>query len=62
MIGIEFDGEEPILKEHYETSVHGLFLLDDLTTCTKSGSIIRAFNSANFAMKKICKDYLQCEI
>ncbi|MCL6100116.1 MAG: NAD(P)-binding domain-containing protein [Bacteroidetes bacterium] len=62
MIGIEFDGKEPILKEHYETSVQGMFLLGDLTAGTKGGSIIWAFNSANFAMKKICKDYLQCEI
>lgn len=62
MIGIEYDGEEPVLKEHYETSVQGLFLLGDLTAGTKGGSIIWAFNSANFAMKKICKDYLQCEI
>lgn len=61
MIGIEFDGEEPILKEHYETSVRGLFLLGDLTAGTKGGSIIWAFNSANTAMKKICKDYLNCE-
>jgi len=60
MMGIEFDGEEPILKEHYETSVRGLFLLGDLTAGTKGGSIIWAFNSANTAMKKICKDYLNC--
>lgn len=61
MIGIEFDGEEPILKEHYETSVRGLFLLGDLTAGTKGGSVIWAFNSANTAMKKICKDYLNCK-
>ncbi len=62
MLGIEFDGEEPILQEHYETSVQGLFLTGDLTAGTKGGSIIWAFNSANTAMKKICKDYLNCKI
>lgn len=62
MLGIEFDGEDPILKEHYETSVTGLFLTGDLTAGTKGGSIIWAFNSANTAMKKICRDYLNCKI
>lgn len=62
MLGIEFDGEDPILKEHYETSVQGLFLTGDLTAGTKGGSIIWAFNSANTAMKKICRDYLNCKI
>lgn len=59
MIGIEYDGDQPILKEHYETSVKGLFLLGDLTAGTKGGSIIWAFNSANTAMQKICRDYLK---
>ncbi len=62
MLGIEFDGEDPILQEHYETSVTGLFLTGDLTAGTKGGSIIWAFNSANTAMKKICRDYLNCKI
>ena len=62
MIGIEFDGAEPILREHYETSVQGLFLLGDLTAGSKGGSIIWAFNSANTAMQKICTDYLNCKI
>jgi len=59
MIGIEYDGDQPILKEHYETSVKGLFLLGDLTAGTKGGSIVWAFNSANTAMKKISNDYLK---
>ena len=62
MIGIEFDGEEPIVKEHHETSVQGLFLLGDLTAGTKGGSIIWAFNSSRNAMTKICTDYLSCNI
>ncbi|MCX6175390.1 MAG: NAD(P)-binding domain-containing protein [Ignavibacteriales bacterium] len=62
MIGIEFDGAEPILREYYETSVQGLFLLGDLTAGTKGGSIIWAFNSSNTAMKKICTDYLNLNI
>lgn len=62
MIGIEFDGQDPILKEHHETSVHGLFLLGDLTAGTKGGSIIWAFNSSRNAMTKICTDYLSCTL
>jgi len=62
MLGIEFDGTNPKLKEHYETSVQGLFLVGDLTAGSKGGSIIWAFNSANTAMKKICRDYLDCKI
>ncbi len=62
MLGIEFNGEEPILKEHHETSVPGLFLLGDLAAGTKGGSIIWAFNSSRNAMTKICTDYLQCSI
>ena len=58
MIGIEFDGDDPTLKDGYETSVAGMFLIGDLSAGTKGGSIIWAFNSANTAMKKICKDYL----
>ncbi len=60
LIGIEYYGEEPVLKEYYETSVRGLFLIGDLTAGAKGGSIIWAFNSANTAMKKICRDYLNC--
>jgi thioredoxin reductase (NADPH) len=57
--GIEFDGPEPILKEGYETSVPGLFLLGDLSAGRKGGSIIWAFNSANTAMRRICERYLR---
>lgn len=60
MIGIEFNGPDPILKEGYETNVTGLFLLGDLSAGKKGGSIIWAFNSANTAMQKICRSYLIC--
>ena len=59
-IGIEFDGNEPYVKEGGETNVPGMFLIGDLSAGTKGGSIIWAFNSANTAMKKICRDYLRC--
>jgi thioredoxin reductase (NADPH) len=59
-IGIEFDGEDPYVREGYETNVPGLFLIGDLTAGTKGGSIIWAFNSANTAMKLICRQYLKC--
>lgn len=62
LIGIEFNGNDPVLKEGYETSVPGLFLLGDLSAGTKGGSIIWAFNSSQRAMEKICKDYLTCNI
>ena len=59
MIGIEFEGEDPILKEHHETSVRGLFLLGDLSAGKKGGSIIWAFNSARKAITKIRNDYIK---
>jgi len=58
MIGIEFDGEEPILKEHHETSVPGLFLLGDLAAGKQGGSIIWAFNSARKAITRIKENYI----
>lgn len=61
LIGIEFDGPDPILKEGYETTIPGLFLTGDLSAGKKGGSIIWAFNSANTAMKKICDNYLECK-
>lgn len=57
-IGIEFDGDEPVLKAGYETSVPGMFLLGDLSAGQRGGSIIWAFNSANTAMHRICEKYL----
>jgi thioredoxin reductase (NADPH) len=60
LIGIEFDGPDPILKEGYETTIPGLFLTGDLSAGKKGGSIIWAFNSANAAIKKICENYLNC--
>lgn len=62
LIGIEFNGPEPVLKEGYETNIPGLFLLGDLTAGKKGGSIIWAFNSANTAMRKICSNHLDCKI
>ena len=61
MIGIEFNGPYPVLKEGYETNIPGMFLIGDLSAGKKGGSIIWAFNSANSAMQQICKNYLQCE-
>jgi thioredoxin reductase (NADPH) len=59
-IGIEFNGEEPEMREAYETNVPGMFLIGDLSAGTKGGSIIWAFNSANTAMRRICRQYLRC--
>jgi thioredoxin reductase (NADPH) len=62
LIGIEFNGPDPILKEGYETNIPGLFLTGDLSAGKKGGSIIWAFNSANTAIKRICNNYLECSI
>ena len=52
-IGIDFDGQTPVLREGYETSIPGLFLVGDLTAGKTGGSIISAFNSANDAMRAL---------
>lgn len=60
---IDFSKSETItylLNEGYETNIEGMFLLGDLSAGSKGGSIIWAFNSANTAMQKICKQYLYC--
>lgn len=62
LIGIEFNGPEPVLGEEYETSVPGLFLIGDLSAGSKGGSINWAFNSSKRAMQKICVDYLHCNL
>jgi thioredoxin reductase (NADPH) len=53
-IGIAFDGNAPVLKEGYETSVPGLYLIGDLSAGRKGGSINLAFNMAAEAMQSIC--------
>ena len=62
LLGIEFNGNEPVLTEGYETSIPGLFLIGDLGAGRKGGSIITAFNSAYEAMSKMCDDYLECKL
>lgn len=61
-IGIEFIGEQPILKDKFETNVPGLFLVGDLSAGIKGGSINWAFNSTRMAIQKICEDYLSCKL
>jgi thioredoxin reductase (NADPH) len=58
-IGIDFDGAAPVLKESYETSIPGLFLVGDLTAGRSGGSIITAFNSANEAMRALVERRLK---
>jgi hypothetical protein len=55
---ISFDGDLPVIKEGYETSVPGLYLIGDLGAGPKGGSINLAFNMAQEAMRNICN---QCE-
>src|SRR6266404_3528672 len=56
--GIGFDGSVPVVKEGYETSVPGLYLIGDLSAGRKGGSINLAFNMAQEAMRNMCT---QCE-
>jgi thioredoxin reductase (NADPH) len=58
-VGIEFDGEAPVIRDGYETNIPGLFLIGDLSAGAKGGSVNWAFNSAHAAMRKICDRYLQ---
>jgi thioredoxin reductase (NADPH) len=53
-IGIAFDGSAPVIKEGYETSVPGLYLIGDLSAGKKGGSINLAFNMAAETMQRIC--------
>jgi len=62
LLGIEFNGNEPVIKDGFETSIPGLFLIGDLSAGRKGGSIISAFNSSREAMHKICTDYLSCKV
>jgi thioredoxin reductase (NADPH) len=61
-IGIDFDGAAPVLREGYETSIPGLFLVGDLTAGRTGGSIVTAFNSANEAMRALCEGHLDCPV
>ncbi len=61
-VGIDFDGKSPALKDGYETSIPGLFLVGDLTAGRTGGSIITAFNSANEAMLALCERHLSCPL
>jgi len=61
-IGIEFDGDQPVLKDKVETNIPGLFLVGDLSAGLKGGSINWAFNSSRIAIRKICENYLECKI
>ena len=58
LVGIDYQGGKPALKDNFETSVPGLFLIGDLSSDKKGGSIISAFNSAHWVMKKGALEYL----
>jgi thioredoxin reductase (NADPH) len=57
-LGIEFDGELPLMKDGFETSIPGLFLAGDLTAGKDGGSINWAFATSRRAMQKIAGNYL----
>jgi len=58
MIGIEFNGDNPVITDGHETNVAGLYLVGDLSAGIKGGSIIWAFNSTNTAIRHINKKYM----
>lgn len=55
-VGIDFEGDLPALRQGYETSVAGLYLIGDLSAGKKGGSINLAFNMAADAMRHISSD------
>ncbi|HEY0320550.1 MAG TPA: NAD(P)-binding domain-containing protein [Pyrinomonadaceae bacterium] len=55
-VGIAFEGDAPVIKRGYETSIPGLYLIGDLSAGKKGGSINLAFNMAADAMRHICAD------
>lgn|GEM_PF-4348529 len=56
-IGLEMEANEDFL----ESPVSGLFLVGDLASGPKGGSINYAFNSGVHAVEKACDLYLDCE-
>lgn len=54
-IGIAFEGTTPVIKEGFETSIPGLYLIGDLSAGKKGGSINLAFNMAAEAMQSISR-------
>lgn len=53
LIGVDFDGKEPILRKGNESTVDDLFIVGDLSAGKGGGSIILAFNSSYDASLKI---------
>lgn len=53
LIGVNFDGKDPILRDGNESTVDDLFIVGDLSAGSKGGSIILAFNSSYDASLKI---------
>lgn len=53
VIGADFDGTDPILRDGNESTVDNLFIVGDLSAGKNGGSIILAFNSSYDASLKI---------
>ena len=61
-IGIAFEGTAPMIKDGYETSIPGLYLIGDLSAGRKGGSINLAFNMAADAMQNISRRRAETQI
>lgn len=54
--GVRYSGKSPMVDEHGETDIPGLFLAGDLVA--EKGTIMAAFNSAAAVIKRIRQTYL----
>jgi thioredoxin reductase (NADPH) len=62
LLGINFEGGNAVIDKGFETSVPGMFLIGDLSSGKKGGSIVSAFNSSHKAMMSVCRNYLDCKL
>ena len=56
--GIQVSGDRPFVGDGYESNIPGIFIIGDLVSDRKGGSIITAFNTSKSAMEKIASHYL----
>lgn len=59
-MGIAFTKDASNLSFAHESKIHGLYLVGDLSSGKKGGSINLAFNSAKESIEDICFNYLEC--
>ncbi|OON98185.1 MAG: hypothetical protein ATN35_05720 [Epulopiscium sp. Nele67-Bin004] len=55
--GLEYDDTNVVLRDNGETSIDGLFMIGDLASGRKGGSIMLAFNGARSVMEGLNQKY-----